>query len=483
LGEGPAINSGFLDGLAVAEAKATIIESLTSSGVGEAAVTYRLRDWLFSRQRYWGEPFPVVYDETGLPVGLPDWMLPLELPDVDDFSPRTFDPDDAGSEPETPLSRATEWVNVELDLGDGSKRYTRETNTMPQWAGSCWYEMRYLDPVNDKIFVDPENERYWMGPTSPADCGGVDLYVGGVEHAVLHLLYARFWHKILFDLGYISSYEPFRRLFNQGMIQAYAYRDGRGLVVPAEEVEERGGGYFYDGVPVVREYGKMGKSLKNVVTPDEICVAYGADTFRVYEMSMGPLDVSRPWETRAVVGPFRFLQRVWRLVVDESTGDSRVVDREVDPTTLRLLHRTIEGVRSDMEGLRFNTAIAKLIELTNGATAISAEGTPRALVEPLILMASPFAPHLAEELWQRLGHTETLAYEPFPVADPALLAAESVTYPVQVNGKLRGRVEVAPDAPEAEVRVAALAAVQSTLDGREPKKVIVVPGRMVSIVI
>src|SRR5215510_90459 len=288
-------------------------------------------------------------------------MLPVELPDVEDFSPKTFDPDDAGSEPETPLSRARDWVEVELDLGDGPRRYTRETNTMPQWAGSCWYEMRYLDPTNDESFVDPENERYWMGPQAKGDCGGVDLYVGGVEHAVLHLLYARFWHKVLYDLGYISSFEPFRRLFNQGMIQAYAYTDSRGVYVPAGEVVEHDGQYFYQGAPVRRSYGKMGKSLKNVVTPDEMCQAYGADTFRVYEMSMGPLEVSRPWDARAVTGSYRFLQRVWRLVVDEETGRTRVVEAPAGVPVHRLLHRAIDGVRADMEGLRFNTAIAKLI--------------------------------------------------------------------------------------------------------------------------
>ena len=483
LGDGPAINSGFLDGLYMAEAKKKIIEWLEANGVGEGAVTYRLRDWLFSRQRYWGEPFPIVYDETGLPVALPESMLPVELPEIDDFSPKTFDPDDADSTPETPLSRAKDWVEVELDLGDGPKRYLRETNTMPQWAGSSWYELRYLDPTNSEALVDPANERYWMGPKSEEDCGGVDLYVGGVEHAVLHLLYARFWHKVLYDLGYVSSREPFRRLFNQGYIQAYAYTDERGAYVPANEVEERDGQYFWQGKPVKREYGKMGKSLKNVVTPDEMCAAYGADTFRVYEMSMGPLDVSRPWETRAVVGSFRFLQRVWRLVVDEQTGELRVTDGELDEETLRLLHRTIAGVRADMEGLRFNTAIAKLIELTNRATAVSKDGTPRALVEPLVLMLSPFAPHMAEELWHRLGHAESLAYEPYPEADPALLTVESVTYPVQVNGKVRGRIQVPADANEDQIREAALAEVAQSLSGREPRKVIIVPGRMVSVVV
>jgi leucyl-tRNA synthetase len=485
LGDGPAINSSApqslsLDGLEVAPAKKKIIEWLEEHGYGEGTVTYRLRDWLFSRQRYWGEPFPIVYDETGLPVALPESMLPVELPEVADFSPKTFDPDDADSTPETPLSRAGDWVEVELDLGAGPKRYTREPNVMPQWAGSSWYELRYLDPTNDEAMVDPANERYWMGPRDERDPGGVDLYVGGGEHAVLHLLYARFWHKVLYDLGHISSFEPFRRLFNQGYIQAYAYTDKRGAYVPAEAVVERDGRYFYGDNAVRREYGKMGKSLKNVVTPDEMCAVYGADTFRVYEMSMGPLEVSRPWETRAVVGSYRFLQRVWRTVVDERTGDLRVVGGPADEQTRRLLHRTIDGVRADLAGMRFNTAVAKLIGLTNGLTRLPA--TPREVAESLVLMVSPFAPHLAEELWRRLGHPGSLAYEAFPVADPALLVAESVTYPVQVNGKVRGRVEVAADAAEEEVRKAALAAVGEHLAGREPRKVIVVPGRMVSVV-
>ncbi|MFC7532700.1 leucine--tRNA ligase [Actinoplanes sp. GCM10030250] len=480
-GEGPAINSDWLDGKGVAEAKAAMITWLEENGKGSGATTYRLRDWLFSRQRYWGEPFPIVYDETGLPIALPESMLPVELPDVDDFSPRTFDADDADTEPETPLSRKKDWVQVELDLGDGPKTYTRETNTMPQWAGSCWYELRYLDPHNEKVLVDPENEAYWMGPQRPGDPGGVDLYVGGVEHAVLHLLYARFWHKVLFDLGHVSSFEPFRKLFNQGYIQAYAFRDARGVIVPAEEVVERDGTYFHGDVAVTREYGKMGKSLKNVVTPDEMCDQYGADTFRVYEMAMGPLDVSRPWETRAVVGSQRFLQRAWRLVVDEDSGSVRVTDEPLDPKTRKVLHRIIAGVREDLNELRFNTAIAKLIELTNTLTPLPS--VSREAVEPLVLMLSPFAPHLAEELWGKLGHSGSLAYAGFPEADPAQLVADSITYPVQVNGKVRGRVEVAPETGEADVRAAALAAVADVLAGRDPKKVIVVPGRLVSVVI
>ncbi len=339
-GEGPTINSAnaevSLDGLDMAEAKAAITEWLAGKGCGEPTVQYKLRDWLFSRQRYWGEPFPIVFDEYGR-VALPDDMLPVELPEVDDYSPRTFEATDAASNPESPLARATEWATVTLDLGNGPREYRRETNTMPQWAGSCWYELRYLDPTNTERFVDADVERYWMGPRSEGDCGGVDLYVGGVEHAVLHLLYARFWHKVLFDLGHVSSSEPFRRLFNQGYIQAYYYEDARGIRVPAEEIVESDGVYTYEGEPVTRLYGKMGKSLRNAVTPDEMCAEYGADTLRLYEMSMGPLDVSRPWETRAVVGSFRFLQRLWRNIVDETTGEVTVHDGEADLTTRRIL--------------------------------------------------------------------------------------------------------------------------------------------------
>ncbi|WP_434741017.1 leucine--tRNA ligase [Micromonospora sp. SH-82] len=485
-GDGPAINSAApergldLDGLGVAEAKERIVRWLEETGHGTGAITYRLRDWLFSRQRYWGEPFPIVYDADGAAIALPEEMLPVELPEVDDFSPRTFDPGDADSEPETPLSRRKDWVEVELDLGDGPKRYTRETNVMPQWAGSCWYELRYLDPTDSERFVDPENEAYWMGPRGEGDCGGTDMYVGGAEHAVLHLLYARFWHKVLYDLGHVSSYEPFRRLFNQGYIQAYAYTDARGAYLPAEEVVEVDGRFLHGETEVRREYGKMGKSLRNVVTPDDMCAAYGADTFRVYEMSMGPLEVSRPWETRAVVGSYRFLQRVWRAVVDEQTGESRVVDDPADEATRRLLHKVIDGVRGDMAGIRFNTAIAKLIELTNAVTRLPA--TPREVAEPLVLMLAPFAPHVAEELWGRLGHAGSLTYVDFPTADEALLVAETVTYPVQVNGKVRGRVEVPADADESTVRAAALEAVAAVLAGKEPRKVIVIKGRMVSVV-
>ena len=327
VGEGPAINSAnnefSLNGLPVAEAKAVTIDWLEGNGLGVRTVTYKLRDWLFSRQRYWGEPFPIVFDEMGNPIALPDEMLPVELPEVDDYSPQIFAEDDVTSEPVPPLARKADWVEVTLDLGDGPKKYTRETNTMPQWAGSCWYELRYLDPTNTEKFVDPDVERYWMGPEHEGHSGGVDLYVGGAEHAVLHLLYARFWHKVLYDLGHLSSSEPYHRLYNQGMIQAPAYTDERGRYVEASEVAEaRPGEFEWQGEKVNREFGKIGKSLKNMVTPDDMYNTFGADTFRVYEMSMGPLDASRPWETRAVVGSQRFLQRVWRNIVDEQTGDA-----------------------------------------------------------------------------------------------------------------------------------------------------------------
>ncbi len=497
-GEGPAINSSFLDGLGVDEAKKAITDWLEANGAGEGTVQYKLRDWLFARQRYWGEPFPIVYDQAGRPYPLPESMLPVELPDVADYSPTTFDPDDADSEPSPPLAKATDWINVELDLGDGLKTYRRDANVMPQWAGSCWYQLRYLDPYNSEAFCDPINERYWMGPRpvlhGPDDPGGVDLYVGGVEHAVLHLLYARFWHKVLYDLGYVSSEEPYRRLYNQGYIQAYAYTDARGVYVPAEEVvEEPDGRYTWRGQQVNREYGKMGKSLRNSVSPDEMSDTYGADTLRVYEMSMGPLDVSRPWATKDVVGAHRFLQRLWRNLVDENTGELRVVDTELDPNvpsdleTLRALHRAIGGVRDDYASLRLNTAIAKLIELNNYITKTygSSRGTPRSVAEPLVLLLAPVAPHLAEELWSRLGHDRSLAHGPIPEADERYLIEDTLEYPIQINGKVRTRMTVPTSASPDEVRAAALAQARSAtlIADKEPRKVIVVPGRLVNVVV
>ena len=331
-GDGARINSANDDGLDLngisdkTEAIETVCAWLEARGAGRRAVTYRLRDWLFSRQRYWGEPFPIVFDENNMPVALPDSMLPLELPPTDDFSPTSYAPDDAASEPEPPLGRLPDWVNVTLDLGDGPKPYRRETSTMPNWAGSCWYQLRYLDPNDSAQVVDPDIERYWLGPSADRPLGGVHLYVGGVEHAVLHLLYARFWHKVLFDLGYVSSAEPFHRLINQGYVQAFAFVDARGAYVPAADVVERDGGWFYNDEPVTREYGKMGKSQRNVTTPDDMYRAYGADTLRLFEMFTGPLEQSRPWDTKAVVGSYRLLQRIWRVVLDEATGDVHVSD-------------------------------------------------------------------------------------------------------------------------------------------------------------
>ncbi len=485
LGDGPAINSGFLDGLEVEQAKARITDWLTSEGHGRGTVQYKLRDWLFSRQRYWGEPFPIVYGEDDLPRAVPAEMLPVTLPDLDDFGPTTSDRED--SEPEPPLGRATDWASVVLDLGDGPQRYRRELNTMPQWAGSCWYELRYLDPNNDQVFVDPENEQYWMGPCGPGDPGGVDLYVGGVEHAVLHLLYSRFWHKVLFDLGHLSSREPFRRLFNQGYIQAYAYLDERGMYVDAAGVDEAGEGtWYFDGRPVSRASGKMGKSLKNSVSPDEMCEQYGADTLRLYEMFTGPLDQSRPWETKAVVGMYRQLQRIWRTLIDEESGLVRVDDAPADDATRRVLHRTIAAVRDGMESLRFNTCIARITELNNHLTSEHARSAvPREVAEPLVLLLAPLAPHVAEEVWSRLGHDRSVAEAPFPVADPTWLVADTVEIPVQVDGKVRARISLPPDADPAAMEAAARAdaKVTSLVDGRQVARVVAVPGRLINFVL
>ncbi len=486
-----------LDGLAVTDAKARMTAWLERRHLGAATITYKLRDWLFSRQRYWGEPFPIVYDPDGLPLVLPESMLPVLLPDVDDFEPHSSDDPDA--EPEPPLGRARDWATVELDLPrpawqgpePGPAVYRRELNTMPQWAGSCWYYLRYLDPTDDDALVDPEVERYWMrgrradGTTA---AGGVDLYVGGVEHAVLHLLYARFWHKLLYDLGHVTTPEPFQRLFNQGYIQAPAYVDERGFYVEASEVVERDGRHLFDGRPVTREFGKMGKSLKNVVTPDDVYRRYGADTLRLYEMFMGPLDASRPWNTTDIVGVHRFLQRLWRNVVDEETGEARPPDPSpLDDASRRLLHRTIAAVRDDMETLSFNTAIARLFELNNHLTARVGETgvAPWDVVEPLVLMVAPLAPHVAEELWSRLGNRESLAYRPFPSADPAWLAEESAVIVVQVNGKVRHRVTVPTglDAGATEAAVRADAKVAELLAGREVRKVVAVPDRLVNFVV
>ena len=494
VGDGVAVDSEndeiSLNGLNQEDAKQAMIQWLEKKNLGKATVTYRLRDWLFSRQRYWGEPFPIVWDDEGNPHALPEDMLPVELPEISDYSPRTFDPDDADTYPEAPLSRAPEWVDIKLDLGDGLKTYHRDTNTMPQWAGSCWYEMRYIDPSNTDSFVSKENEEYWLGPRPEVGnvSGGTDLYVGGVEHAVLHLLYARFWHKVLFDLGYVSSCEPYRKLFNQGYVQAYAYTDARGQYVPADEVIEDGTHedgsprFTWNGEPVNREYGKMGKSLKNIVTPDDMCDQYGADTFRVYEMSMGPLDVSRPWETRAVVGAQRFLQRLWRNIIDEQTGELLVSDSQMDKKTQQLHARTIDGVKTELDNMRVNTAIAKMIVLNNHLTSLDV--VPREAAEDLVLMVAPVAPHIAEELWKRLGHSESLAHEEFPeVKDESLLVDDTVTCVIQVKGKLRDRMEVPADISEEELTQLVLAneKIGKYLDG-EPSRIIVRAPKLVYLV-
>ena len=478
-----------LNGLGKGEAIEKAVLWLVDRQKGSEKIQYKLRDWLFARQRYWGEPFPIVYDENGQAHGLPEDMLPVELPQVEDYNPVAFDPDDADSEPAPPLAKATDWVEVELDLGHGKQKYWRDTNVMPQWAGSSWYQLRYIDPTNADAFVDIENERYWTGPHPDEhganDPGGVDLYVGGVEHAVLHLLYARFWHKVLFDLGFVTSQEPYRRLYNQGYIQAYAYTDSRGVYVPAAEVEEKDGRFFFDGAEVNREYGKMGKSLKNAVAPDDVVRDFGADTLRVYEMSMGPLDTSRPWATKDVVGAHRFLQRLWRLVVSEASGEVAVVDASLTEDDLKALHRTIAGVRDDYEHLRDNTVAAKLIEYVNYLTKTYPSGAPRAAVEPLVQMVSPLAPHIAEELWSVLGHSETITFEPFPEFDEQWLVDDTVEVPVQINGKVKARIDVATDATKDDLEAAALAdeRVADLVAGKNVVKVIAIPGRMVNLVV
>lgn len=493
-GEGTYVNSANDDGLDLtgkskAEAIAATIDWLAARELGVEKIQYKLRDWLFARQRYWGEPFPIVYDEAGRPHAIPEDQLPVELPEVDDYQPVSFDPDDHNTEPQPPLAKAREWIEVEMDLGEGTKTYYRDANVMPQWAGSSWYQMRYIDPTNSDAFCDIDNERYWTGLRpevhGPNDPGGVDLYVGGVEHAVLHLLYARFWHKVLYDLGHVSSKEPYRRLYNQGYIQAYAYTDSRGVYVPAEEVEERDGEFFYHGEKVNREYGKMGKSLKNAVAPDDIAENFGADTLRVYEMSMGPLADSRPWATKDVVGAQRFLQRLWRLVVNENTGEVAVVDAELGKKDLQQLHRTIAGVRDDYENLRVNTVVAKLIEYVNYLTKNYPDGAPRAAVEPIAVMVAPVAPHIAEELWTRLGHEGTITFVPFPSFDEKYLVDDEIELPVQVNGKVKSRVQVAADVSQDDAVAAALAddKVLAAIGEKSVVKKIVVPGRMINLVV
>jgi len=474
-GEGVSINSHndeiSLDGLETHAAKRRIGDWLATKGLGRARVQYKLRDWLFSRQRYWGEPFPVLHGPDGELISVPVEELPVELPPMDDFSPPVSD--DPAVPPKPSLSRASEaWRLVERD----GKRYARELNTMPQWAGSCWYYLRFIDPKNDGAMVDPAKERYWMGDN------GVGLYVGGAEHAVLHLLYARFWHKVLYDLGHVSTPEPFGRLFNQGYILAAAYTDARGAYVPAEEVEENGGTFHYAGNVVAREFGKMGKSLKNAVNPDDLFVEYGCDTLRLYEMYMGPVETSKPWNTRDIVGVNRFLRRLWRNFFgeDERSGEAAellVTDEQPSDELRRLLHKTIKRVTDDMERMRFNTAIAALIELNNALVGL--ERLPRQVAETLVLMIAPLAPHVAEELWAALGHQPSLAFEQWPSYDSALLVEEEIEVVVQINGKTRAKVMVAADAQQDQIQAAAIAegSIARHLAGKAIHKVIHVAKR------
>ena len=471
LGDGPAINSGFLNGLGVQAAKSKMIERLEADGKAKRQVQYRLRDWLFSRQRYWGEPFPTVQLEDGTIMPLPESELPVELPPIDEYKPT------AGGEP--PLARASDdWLMVTLPDG---RKGMRETNTMPQWAGSCWYYLRYMDPQNTLEPWSAEAERYWMP---------VDLYVGGAEHAVLHLLYARFWHKVLYDCGLVSTKEPFQKLFNQGMILAYSYQDDNGKYYSPKEVEEHDAQWFVkaSGVRANTQIEKMSKSRFNIVTTEEATDAYGADALRLYELFIGPLSVSAPWQTRGVDGVYRFLQRVWRIVIDEDTGElnTKLTDAPIDSDLelWKVLNQAIKDVTEDTESIdKMNTAISHMMVFVNAAT--QAKSAPKEVVKTFLRLLAPYAPHIAEELWARLGEAMLIAHASWPICDPEALKREEVTIVVQVNGKLRGRVQLAVDATNEVAEAAALAdeRVQNHITGKTVRKVIVVPNRLVNIVV
>jgi leucyl-tRNA synthetase len=512
-GDGPAIHSGFLDGLTIDGAKRRIVAWLEERHLGRGRVNFKLRDWLFSRQRYWGEPFPVVFDAAGDHHPVDESHLPVVLPALDDYAPVE------SSEPQPLLAKAVAWMRttagaagVRPDALPPDAPVTRETNTMPGWAGSCWYYLRFCDPGNDERLLSREAEAYWLDPppgqrdasgAASAGLGGVDLYVGGAEHAVLHLLYARFWHKILFDLGIVHTPEPFRRLFHQGMITSHAYQRRDKSLVPVDEVRSIAGeeaerlrrtgsdvvadgeGRVWietaTGEPVTPVVAKMSKSLKNVINPDDVIREYGADTFRLYEMYMGPLDAAKPWDTESIGGLFRFLQRAWRLAVDEATGRILLRD-EPDPAVERQLHRTIDKVGRDIEALAFNTAIAALITFVNDAT--KAGGVTASQLERFAIVLSPFAPHLAEELRARLGGAGSIADEPWPACDEAMLRDEEIELPVQLEGKVRARIRVPTGASTQSIQQAALAdeRVAALLAGKTVRKVIVVPGKIVNVV-
>ncbi|MCC6694280.1 MAG: leucine--tRNA ligase [Candidatus Hydrogenedentes bacterium] len=467
VGDGLLVNSGIIDGLSVPDAKKKINAWLEERGVGRATVTYRLRDWLFSRQRYWGEPIPLVTLEDGTIRAVPMEDLPVMLPELDEYKPT------ADGQP--PLARAAEWVNT-TDAASG-KAAMRETNTMPQWAGSCWYYLRYVDARNDKAAWSKEAESYWMP---------VDLYVGGTEHAVLHLLYSRFWHKVLYDAGFVTTREPFTRLFNPGKIQAHSYRDANGKYYFPEQVEKRGDAWYVKGkdMPVETQVEKMSKSRYNVVNPDKVVAELGADSMRLYQMFMGPLDRDKPWTEEGLHGIHRFLRRVWALIVAEDGSiHPRIVESGGDASMLKTLHHTIKCVSEDMDSLQFNTSISRLMEYLNAA--VKAESINKPEIEQFILLLAPMAPHICEEIWERLGHADTIAYEPWPVYDPALLVENTLEVPVQVNGKLRGVVTVPADADKDAILAAAKsdAKVHPHLDGKTLVKEIYVPGKMVNIVV
>ncbi len=464
---GVLVNSDFITGLSVDAARTKMIAWLEEQGVGKAKTQYKLRDWLFSRQRYWGEPFPVIHWEDGTQSLIPEEDLPLTLPELVDYKPTGTG--------EPPLAKATDWVNV-VDPVTG-KKGVRETNTMPQWAGSCWYYLRYIDPTNETAFADPELLKQWLP---------VDLYVGGAEHAVLHLLYARFWHKVLFDLGFVPTKEPFQRLVNQGMILGMAYKTKRGVLIPMDQIEWREGkpwGAEEGGEPeLLTEFpAKMSKSLRNVVNPDDIIRDFGADSLRLYEMFMGPLQAVKPWSTKGVEGVHRFLKRAYRLVTE-----TPIVDRALTKAEAKSLHAMIKKVGEDLESMNFNTGISAMMIYINEAEDLAKTGAlPKEYLEKFVLCLAPYAPHLGEELWEFLGHTQTLAYEPWPDYDASALVEDEIEIPVQVLGKLRGRVTVPMAATPADMESAAKAnpEVAKFLEGKTIVKVIAVPKRMVNFVV
>ncbi len=449
-----------LNGLNKKQGIATVVKWLGENGIGQATTNFKLRDWLFSRQRYWGEPFPVIHWDDG-EITLVEDNLPVELPEMEKYEP--------GEGGESPLANATDWLYVTDKNG---RKGRRETNTMPQWAGSCWYYLRYIDPKNDESIFDKKLENYWMP---------VDLYVGGAEHAVLHLLYSRFWHKVLFDLGIVSTPEPFQRLFNQGMILAFAYQTATGAKVASDLVEEKDGKYFHTetGEELSQIVAKMSKSLKNVVNPDDVVKNFGADSLRLYEMFMGPLEDTKPWAENGVKGVFNFLNRAARFFGTPENIVSEADDKE----TLKLLHQTISKVAFDIENMKFNTGISALMIFNN--LALKKGKVSRQTAEIFVKLLSPYAPHLAEELWQLYGNTETLAYALWPEVDPAMLTEDVFEYPVSFNGKVRFKLEMPADASKEEVEKAALAheISQKWLEGKAPKKVIVVPNKIVNVVI